>query len=485
MESPIHDRTILIAVDEPEVRNYLEVAVRSLGYAAEVAHDTDELLSLAQSIEPALVAVLLDLAVPGRSGADILSQLRGSSPDLPIIAVSADCSTVNIVSTLKSGATDFISKPVSFDELRSALERTSQASPTERVTTVHPAPPVEAYSSRNARMQELEALLAQIASSETPVLIQGETGSGKEVIARKLHALSPRSHRPFLKLNCAALPSELVESELFGYERGAFTGAFQRKAGMFEMADNGTLLLDEIGDMDVRLQAKLLQVLQDREFQRIGGKEVIQTDVYVIAATHRDLETAITEGLFREDLYYRLNVLNILLPPLRDRREDILPLAEFLMRKHCHDDAVVPPIALELQKAMIEYSWPGNVRELENFARRFLILRETEMLTRELLAKAGRKNLFPADDAVLAAPGPGDNGAVLEQVTKAKEQAETNAILAALASTHWNRKRAASLLRIDYKALLYKMKKLGIEGHGGPAASSSGELSGVAAMHGD
>ena len=205
-------------------------------------------------------------------------------------------------------------------------------------------------------MKEIQGLLGPIGWSDAPVLIQGETGSGKEVIARELHAQSPRAKKAFLKVNCAALPSELVESELFGYERGAFTGAFQKKAGMFEIADGGTILLDEIGDMDVRLQAKLLQVLQDQEFQRIGGKETIKVDVRVLAATHQDLEKAIVDRRFREDLYYRLNVINIQLPPLRDRKEDIIPMAEFLLRRHTPQSAQAPVITMALRHAMTALS---------------------------------------------------------------------------------------------------------------------------------
>ena len=248
-------------------------------------------------------------------------------------------------------------------------------------------------------MKEIQALVAQIGWSEAPVLVQGETGTGKEVIARELHAHSPRGNKPFLKLNCAALPSELVESELFGYERGAFTGALQKKAGMFEIANGGTILLDEIGDMDVRLQAKLLQVLQDQEFQRLGGKETVKVDVRVMAATHRDLEQAIGEQTFREDLYYRLNVINVLLPPLRERAEDIVPMAQFLMKRHMVPGMPMPEFTAELKQAMTAYRWPGNVRELENFMRKFLILGDIPMLTRELEAKTGRQ----AINAVLPA----------------------------------------------------------------------------------
>src|SRR5580704_604936 len=335
----------------------------------------------------------------------------------------------------------------------------------------NPPGPTKSFLGSNPRMKEIQALVGEIGWSEVPILIQGETGSGKEVLARELHARSPRANKPFLKLNCAALPSELVESELFGYERGAFTGAFQKKAGLFELANGGTILLDEIGDTDVRLQAKLLQVLQDHEFQRIGGKETIKVDVRVIAATHRDLEKAIIDRHFREDLYYRLNVINIHVPALRERKEDILPLAAFLVRKHAVNGVPAPTITPELKQAMLNYQWPGNVRELENFVRKFVVLRNPDTLARELYVKATRKALLSAPAApVQSIDEPVEKSAtpVLEQVTKAKEEAELQAILAALNSTRWNRKQAAALLKIDYKALLYKMKKLCVEEKAAP-----------------
>jgi two-component system response regulator AtoC len=458
-------RTILVGEDELEVRGYLEMALKCLGYSVELAQDGDEVLSLLESPNSNISAVLLDIMMPNRDGIDTLREIRRIDPTIPVIIVSGASSTLNVVTAMKSGATDFLGKPVAHEDLRKAVARALELKgvaytpPLRRAVST-----TSACIGRNSRMKEIHSLVRQIGQSEAPVLIQGETGSGKEVIARELHAQSPRANKPFLKLNCAALPSELVESELFGYERGAFTGAFQKKAGMFELADEGTILLDEIGDMDVRLQAKLLQVLQDYEFQRIGGKETIKVDVRVMAATHRDLEKSIHDRSFREDLYYRLNVINLQLPPLRERREDIIQLAEFLMKKHAAPNIPNPAITIELKHAMMSYQWPGNVRELENFVRRLLILRDTELLAAELLAKRTRKPLVISQAASNGVEPEQIAGApILEQVTKAKQQAETEAILAALNSTRWNRKQAAALLKIDYKALLYKMKKLGVE----------------------
>ena len=327
--------TILVAEDEHELRVYLEMALRCLGYKAELAQDGNEALECLQSNAGEISAVLLDFIMPNRDGIETLIEIRKLYPDLPVIMISGAPSPLNIVTAMKSGATDFLCKPVTHEDLRKALTRALDVKTVECLRPIKSTLPASrVFLGKSARMATIQVILGQVGWSEAPVLIQGETGSGKEMVARELHANSPRAKKAFFKLNCAALPSELVESELFGYERGAFTGAFQRKPGMFEMADGGTILLDEIGDMDVRLQAKLLQVLQDHEFQRIGGKDTIKVDVRVIAATHRDLETAIQHGKFREDLYYRLNVVNLHVPPLRERKEDLVALTEFLMKKH-------------------------------------------------------------------------------------------------------------------------------------------------------
>jgi two-component system response regulator AtoC len=464
--------TILVGEDELEVRAYLEMALKCLGYSVELAEDGEEVLSHLRSARSGISAVLLDLMMPQRDGMDVLQEIRQIAPNLPVIIVSGANSTLNVVTAMKSGATDFLCKPVSHDELRRALSKALNSKAAfELAPSAAPLARTKAFFGTSPRMQEIQSLIGHVGRSEAPILIQGETGSGKEILARELHANSPRAGKVFLKLNCAALPSDLVESELFGYERGAFTGAFQKKIGMFEAADGGTILLDEIGDMDVRLQAKLLQVLQDREFQRIGGKEVIKVDVRVMAATHRDLEQAMVDRSFREDLYYRLNVINLQLPPLRERKEDIVPLAEYLLKKHSVEGKSVA-LTLDLKHAVMAHRWPGNVRELENVMRKLIVLRDPEAIARELHAKAARKPLLAtavssssgmAAESGQSAPHAIDRTPILEQVIMAKQQAETEAILAALNSTRWNRKQAATLLKIDYKALLYKMKKLGLE----------------------
>ena len=455
-------RTILVGDDEAESRSFLAAALRYQGFGVELAENGHEVLDCLAA-NSGLTAVLLDVLMPGKDGIETLREIRARDRHLPVIMLSGASTTGRIVEAMKCGATDFLGKPLGHEELRTALRNALDRRPGALKTGWREKPVASAKWS--PCMQELYALAAQVGASEAPVLIQGETGSGKEVLARHVHAHSKRANRPFLKLNCAALPSELVESELFGYERGAFTGAFQRKPGMFEIADGGTLLLDEIGDMDFPLQAKLLQVLQDHEFQRLGGRETLRVDVRVLAATHKDLEKAIAANQFRQDLYYRLNVVALHVPPLRDRKEDIFGLAEVVMQKYACGEGPVPEITPALRQALLLHDWPGNVRELENCMRKLLVLQDADLIARELTARAARKALITAP--ILDVPAQSQpaqvSAPILEQVTRAKHQAETEAILAALGSTRWNRKKAASLLKIDYKALLYKMKKLGIE----------------------
>ena len=472
--------TILLAEDDPEVRSYLETALKCQGYKVEVAQDGDEVLSCVQGNDVPISAILLDIIMPRRDGFEALKEIRRANKDVPVIMMSGASSALNIVEAMKSGANDFVPKPVHPEDLRKVLKMVL-ATRVPDPCQPQPSAPAgkQVFFSTAPSMRELQNLVGQIAWSDAPVLIQGETGSGKEVIARELHALSQRAKKTFMKLNCAALPSELVESELFGYERGAFTGAFQKKLGIFELANGGTLLLDEIGDMDFKLQAKLLQVLQDQEFQRLGGKDTISVNVRIIAATHRNLTEAIAQNTFREDLYHRLNVIGFRLPPLRERRQDIISLAEFFMQKHSPPESAPVIFTESIKELLLAYSWPGNIRELENVIRQFVVLRDAGLIIRDLRYRIqtksdGRNPIVPSNPdpapqapatipVVMNPPAPHNAAGVLQEVARAKQDAERSAILKALQSTRWNRKQAAQLLTIDYKALLYKMKKLSIK----------------------
>jgi two-component system, NtrC family, response regulator AtoC len=459
------ERTFLVCEEEPEIRLCLDTAAKSFGHSVQSARDGNSVLAVLQGAEVEISALFLGATPSNRASIDLVREVRALNTKLPVIIVAGLWSTREVVAALKSGATDFLCTPIIQEELNNVIAAALESSNGACKSTPRGGGAPGAFRSSNAAVKQIESQVGQIGWSGAPVLIQGETGSGKEVLARKLHAQSARVSKAFLKLNCAALPSELVESELFGYERGAFTGAFEKKAGIFELADGGTILLDEIGDMDIRLQAKLLQVLQDQEFRRIGGKETVKVNVRIIAATHRDLEKAIHERTFREDLYYRLNVIVLQVPPLRARIDDIVPLGEFLIRKHADQSSPIPEISADLRRAMMAYNWPGNVRELENCMRKLVIFQDPDALACDLDARMSRKPPVPARSADIHVVNieKGDGVPILEHVTKVKRQAETDAILAALSSTRWNRKHAAAILKIDYKSLLYKMKKLGID----------------------
>jgi len=463
-----HDRTVLIVEDEADARNYFEMVVLCLGYPVEIAADGEEALGCLAA-NRAVSLVLLDLRMPRRDGLETLREMRDAGLNQPVIMISGAATAADIVQAMKAGAADFLAKPISHDDLRLAIQSTLAEAP----PAVKPSVEVSEVCLTESWMgKDMQAALRRVAASDVPLLIEGETGAGKEVLARRIHAESPRAAKPFLKLNCAALPSELVESELFGYERGAFTGAFASKPGKFEMAQGGTILLDEIGDMDVRLQAKLLHVLQDKECERLGGRERVALDVRVMAATHCDPLRAIEEGRFRSDLYYRLNVVSIRVPPLRERRADIPAAAEFFLRKHGGSStALLTPV---LRDAMLEYHWPGNLRELENLMRRLLVMQDPEGLARELCARGGAGAC--ANGVIRfhpAAAAPNAGLPVLAKVDETKRQAETEVILRALEASRWNRKQAAKILRIDYKALLYKMRKLDIEQAGNGSLRSA------------
>jgi two-component system, NtrC family, response regulator AtoC len=459
--------TILVAEDELEVRDYLGLALNCAGYKVEFAGNGDEVLSQLQQRGRSISLLLLDLIMPEKDGLQTLREVRQAWPRLPVITVSGCCNPAQVASAMKGGAIDFLSKPVGHEQLLGAV-RLALA------TTCRNEDETETVATRiwnsgtlgiGAWSRKIDSLLASVGASDAPVLLRGETGVGKEVLARALHERSKRARGPFLKLNCAALPSELIESELFGYEKGAFTGACKTTPGKFAMADRGTILLDEIGDMDFKLQAKLLQVLQDREFLRLGAKETSRVDVRIMAATHCDLERAIATRHFREDLYYRLNILEIHVPPLRERKEEIVGLAECFLKKYAPLEP--PEIPQQLKDVLLDHNWPGNVRELENVIRKFLVFRSVEVIASELKCRQ-EKGCFctvaplATHEGSVPTTAKSRTNAILTELNEARKQSEIDAIVEVLNSTLWNRKQAAKVLNIQYKALLYKMKKLGI-----------------------
>ncbi len=499
---------ILIAEDEPEIRDYLQFALRRPNLVIDFAEDGEEVISaLANSADrPALL--ILDIMMPRKDGITTLKEVRHHNPSLPIIMLSGvPSATAFMVEAMENGANNFLTKPVSYEELHAAVDLLLPVSSTLPSSTRGGfAGKARSSLTTGNWIRQMEPLLKRLATCDVPILLQGETGVGKEVLARHIHNQSLRAGKIFLKINCAALPPELVESELFGYERGAFTGAFKTTLGKFELANGGTILLDEIGDMDLRLQAKLLQVLQDREFHRIGAKEPTQVDVRVIAATHRDLEARVEQGEFREDLFYRLNVFNIAIPPLRERVDEIVPLASAFLGKHALADTSALEIGPTLRTTLLRHKWPGNIRELENVMRKYLVVRSPEIIVEELHGRIARTasahqrassntnheaqsrkvvatrsdslDLFGEQPArrvtdrisgtLHISGGVSQSGAEpvnsdLARLDHARKAAEVKVILNALHASQWNRKRSAKLLGIDYKALLYKMKKLGIQ----------------------
>ncbi|WP_074954683.1 sigma-54-dependent transcriptional regulator [Myxococcus fulvus] len=383
---------VLVVDDEESVRTFLSELLGSAGYQVRCASSGAQALEMLAG--GSFDAVLLDVVMPEMSGLEVLRRYRGQGGNAPVVVLSGLTGADDAVRAMKMGASDYLSKPLGNDELQDALARALGTRAPERqavVQSVAPRPAVDTGAdarvliSSSPSMRRARALVERIANENVPVLLLGESGTGKEVIAREIHARSQRRGRPFIKVNCAALPGELLESELFGHERGAFTGATAEKPGKFELADQGTIFLDEIGEMAIRLQAKLLQVLQDEEFFRVGGKKSVRVDSRVVVATNRDLEKEIALGNFREDLYYRLNVVAIRLPPLRERREDVMPLTDHFLKKYGRQYiSGVNELPTEVLQAFADYDWPGNVRELENMVRRLCVLKDPTLVLDEL-----------------------------------------------------------------------------------------------------
>ncbi len=390
-------RLFVVIDDDPDIGGALSAMIRELGHEVEYCAEGGKGLQRVQELQPAVV--MLDVCLQGEDGLAILEHIREASPGTAVIMISAFGEAGLIVKAMKQGARDFLSKPLEREQVRCAaenvLEKATLQWEVERLREQVLRGQLERRRSEydgafenSPRMKAIKEMIDQVADTDATVLVWGESGVGKELVARAIHDCSPRRERTFVKVNCAALPLELLESELFGYERGAFTGAHKRKPGKFELADGGTIFLDEIGEMPLPLQAKLLHVLQDREFARLGSGRDIKVDVRVVASTNKDLEKAVAQGAFREDLYYRLNVVNILVPPLRERPEEIPILAEHFWQKYSRQyNRQRVRLSREILERFQTHPWPGNVRELENLVKRIVVLESEEFVTQELAAR--------------------------------------------------------------------------------------------------
>ncbi len=465
-------RLVLVVDDDENVRSYLASLLESLDYDVRSLPSGEKALAyLASGPPPA--AVLLDLVMPGMGGLETLDRIKSGHPRIPVVVLSTVSEISTVVDAVRRGASDYLSKTFQDEELQAALQAAveKQDRPREVATVRRRLDRDEGgFVSASARILRIKEISRQVADTDAPVLILGESGVGKEVVARFIHEQSRRNGRAFLKVNCAALPEDLLESELFGYEKGAFSGAMHAKPGMFEMADGGTILLDEIGEMTVHLQAKLLHALQDGEFTRLGGRQPVRVDARVMAATNVHLDEAVAAGRFREDLFFRLNVIRIEVPSLRERREDIPLLTAHFLRQYAQRyRRTVSELPEEVHGAFLRHDWPGNVRELENAVRRYVILGDCDSALSEL--GRGRRRPDPVElrpEEPSPAPAEHDlgwkDGVSLRKVAaQAAEEAERRLLRRVLAETRWNRREAALRLKISYKALLNKLKKWDVD----------------------
>jgi DNA-binding NtrC family response regulator len=437
------------------IRTILEVE----DYKVETATTGEEAVERVQKgLRPDLV--LLDLLMPGIDGLQALEQLRQIQPGLKVVMLSCVGDTRKVVQAMRLGAHDYLTKPFQKAELDTVIDQCLGKNQQNYTGEIEELSDDTFFVAASPAMRKLRSQAALVANVDIPVLMLGESGTGKEVMARLIHKLSPRSHRTFLKVNCAAVPADLLESELFGYEAGAFTGANHAKPGKFELCNKGTILLDEIGEMPPLLQAKLLHVLQDQQFSRLGSRSVVKVDVRILAATNINIPEALASKRLREDLYYRLNAFTLQVPPLRERKEEIPILLKQFMA-HMAERYARPPLPLSptLLQACANYSWPGNLRELNNFIKRYLVLGDESLAISELRPKGdGHGAQFDA-----AAQGTAEAAGGLKSLARnAKDEAEAEAIRKALDETNWNRKQAAVLLKISYKALLYKIRQYGL-----------------------
>jgi two-component system response regulator AtoC len=465
---------ILVIDGRPESRAALVRAVVEADYSSLEAATAAEGLALLSSLHPQIVLLDIDHL---ENGLDLARQIKLENADVPVLILSSSGDTDLVVKGMRTGAYDFLVKPVAVPALKNVFKAALAQSDGPAVltpqgggTTVgQPALNLDLLFRNSERMRVVEDIVRRAADTNATILLQGESGTGKEMVARAIHHISDRRDKPFLKVNCASLPGDLLESELFGHEKGSFTGAHRRKPGKFELAHRGTFLLDEIGEMPLGLQAKLLHVLQDGQFFRVGGSDVITSDARLIAATNKNLASVMATGFFREDLYYRLNVVAISIPPLRERREEVPALVEYFMGRFCRQynrDAL--KISAATMRMLQDYTWPGNVRELENMIKRAVVL-QTEALVHQEIALRSEKRWAPKTEGA-PAPGPAAAPQAPEEelglkdiARRAAMAAEKAVIKEVLEKVRWNRAEAARLLKISYKAMLYKIRQVGLD----------------------
>jgi DNA-binding NtrC family response regulator len=443
------NKTILVVDDDAGQRSLLKSFLTGQGFAVIAVASGQEALSFLASARPALL--ISDVRMPGLSGLELLERVREQIPELPVLLVTAYAEVRDAVGAIRSGAVDYLEKPIDLDELLATVGRTLGLSGLPITPSTAGLPLPEGVIAHSEAMQDVLREVALVAPSETRLLITGESGVGKEVVTDIIHRWSPRAHGPLVKVNCAAIPENLLESELFGHEKGAFTGAVGKRIGRFEEADKGTLLLDEIGEMSPALQAKLLRVTQDGAFNRVGSNAEQRTNVRIVAATNRDLEREVEEGRFREDLYYRLNVIEIHVPPLRERRADIVAMAQRFAAEFSRGKPRFSPGAMA---CMESYGWPGNVRELRNAIERAVLLARGEVILTEHLPK--RMQQEPVES--VQAEEPIEPGSRMEDV-------ERTTILKALRECQFNRTEAARLLGISRRTLTYRLQTYRRQGY--------------------
>lgn len=449
-------KRVLVADDEKNMRWALKKALLNDGFIIDEAENGQDALNKFDANIYDLI--ILDIKMPEMNGIEVLKEIRNKDKDIPVIVITAYGTISSAIEAIKLGAADYIQKPFDIDELKHVIKKSLELTNLkEEVKFLREELNGKDFDiiGESPKIKEILSVVKKVAPTDATVLLLGESGTGKELIARAIHNLSKRKDGPYIKVNCAALPENLLESELFGYEKGAFTGALSRKPGRFERAENGTIFLDEIGEIPLSIQAKMLRVLQEKEFERVGGIEVLKADVRVIAATNRNLEQMVRDGTFREDLYYRLNVIPIYIPPLRERADDIPALVRFFIDKHCNKLGL-PKIKIEktaMQK-LKEYSWPGNIRELENVIERLIILNSGSLIKKENLPiEISRARL--SNERFVLPPG----GVALDELEK-------DLITQALERTGYNQTKAAKLLSLTRHTLIYRMEKYGIKENG-------------------